>query len=124
MNDKLTGELMYALFPHMARTIEGLRQGWVSYRLQDNAAQVVIDTAEAVIRQLGIRRRHPYAEYFWPGTNGQLPQFAAAYVNTNGVSAVDVRQQLLKSGAGITSDIGLALNPDELMLNACSKKRR
>ena len=36
MRNNLMSELMYALFPHVARTLEGLGQGWVTYEPSGN----------------------------------------------------------------------------------------
>ena len=36
MQNNLASELMYALFPHVARTLEGLGQGWVTYQQSGN----------------------------------------------------------------------------------------
>jgi hypothetical protein len=116
MEDLLTGELMYALFPHMARTLEGLGQGWVSYRPSANPAPQVIIATEAVIRQLGVRRMHQYAERFWAGTEDHLRRFSERYVTHCGIPPIEVQQQLLQSGAGLPSANGLALAPDNLML--------
>ena len=58
-------ELMYALFPHVARTLESLRA-----RVRDISTKLtilqdaVIEATDAVIRLLGTRRTHRYAEYF------------------------------------------------------------
>ena len=52
MEDLLMRELMYALFPHMARTLEGLGQGWVSYHPFQDPSPDTIDVTDAVIRQL------------------------------------------------------------------------
>jgi Distinct helicase family with a unique C-terminal domain including a metal-binding cysteine cluster len=112
----LMGELMYALFPHMARTLEGLAQGWVSYRPYASPTPQVIAATEAVIRQLGVRRMHPYADRFWAGAEDQLRRFSARYIDNCGITPVEVQQQLLESRAGIPSANGLALAPDNLML--------
>jgi Lhr-like helicase len=118
MKDLLTSELMYALFPHMARTLEGLAQGWVSYQPYANPDPKVINTSEAVIRQLGIRRMHPYAERgSWAGTDDRLREFAVRYINIGqGLTTIDIQQQLLRSGAATTSANGLVLQPDGLLL--------
>jgi hypothetical protein len=112
----LTGELMYALFPHMARTLEGLAQGWVSYRPYANPTPQIIAATEAVIRQLGVRRMHQYAERFWAGFEDRLRRFSARYVDNLHIAPADIQQQLLRSGASIASANGLVLAPDNLML--------
>ena len=119
LKELLSGELMYALFPHMARTLEGLGQGWVSYRPHEHPLPAVIARTEAVIRQLGTRRMHRLAERrFSVGTDDELRRFALSYINESGsgVTSTEVKQQLLRSGAGIASANGLMLDPDHLAL--------
>ena len=48
----LMSELMYALFPHVARTLESLGQGWVTYQLYGNPTDQVVQATDAVIRLL------------------------------------------------------------------------
>lgn len=116
MEDLLIGELMYALFPHMARTLEGLGQGWVSFRPQDNPLPQLVATTDAVIRQLGVRRLHQYAEHFWAGSEDRLRPFSARYINNCGITTAEVHQQLLRSGAALSSANGIALAPNGLTL--------
>lgn len=117
MRAMLTGAVMYALFPHMARTFEGLGLGWVSYRPHENPPPRLVDTTEAVIRQLGVRWLHPLdTERYRPGGESSLPGYARAYIEKRGFHPDDVKRQLLKSGAGLTSLNGLVLKPDGLLL--------
>ncbi len=114
----LMSELMYALFPHMARTLEGLGQGWVSYHPYQNPSTEIIDTVDAIIRQLGFRRLHEYAPYpmFVAGNDSNLRGFSGGYVYDRGLTDVVIKQQLLQSRAGIPSDNGLVLSPNHLAL--------
>ncbi|HSH80001.1 MAG TPA: DEAD/DEAH box helicase [Herpetosiphonaceae bacterium] len=116
MDDMLMSEIMYALFPHNARTLEGLGQGWISYQPYGNPLPELIDSVEAVIRQLGTRRAHQYAEYFRAGTEDTLRPFSRQYAAHRGHTTVEVQQQLLQSGAAIPSANCLALAPDNLTL--------
>ena len=110
------GELMYALFPHMARTLEGLGQGWVSYRPFSNPSSDIINATEAVIRQLGVRRMHNYTPWFKAGNDDTLRAISRNYLNNLGIPPATVQQQLLQAGATIGSLYGLTLSPDSLML--------
>lgn len=116
LESRLMGELMYALFPHMARTWEGLGQGWVSYRPWEAPSQSVIDATEAAIRSMGIRRQHTYADWFTPGSEQNLRRMVQRYVEELGLMSVNVERQLTESHAAVTSSSGLVLNPDNLML--------
>ncbi len=114
----LMRELMYALFPHMARTLEGLGQGWVSYYPYENPPSDLIAVTEAAIRQLGVRRIHqyqPYPQYAY-GSDRELRRYVNDYADRCGIADVTVQQQLLLSGAGVPSKDGLVLSPDNLAL--------
>lgn len=114
---KLTEELMYALFPHIARTFEGLGQGSVSYEPQNNPPPRLIEAVDAVIRELGIRKLHNFSSNtFYPGSNDDLRGFASRYVERTNLMSEDVRQQLLQSQVGLSSNNGLVLNPARLYL--------
>jgi len=116
LEDLLTAELMYAIFPHIARTIEGLGQGWVSYQPQGNPTPNLIQATEAVIRQLGTRKLHRYFPYFRLGTDSNLSNFAQRYITKTSLAPADIQQQLIQSQVGIPSGGGLALDPDRLYL--------
>jgi hypothetical protein len=117
MAEQLASEVMYALFPHTSRTLEGLGQGRVSYRPYGNPSPDVVIAVDAAIRLLSTRRAHRYARStFRNGTKDDLRGFIKKYLNVRGISEMDVQQQLLQSGAGIPSASGLALAPDQLTL--------
>lgn len=117
MNNLLISEIMYALFRHMARTLEGLGQGRVSYRPVGNPDAALIDTVEAVIRQLGVRRLHLYnTETVYHGDDSKLRRQSARYIRENGQFSDEVATQLLESGAGCPSANGIVLAPDKLAI--------
>lgn len=116
LSNALLGEIMYALFPHMARTLEGLGQGLVSYRPKGNPSPELRSATEAVIRQMGTRRHHRYAHHFREGNNDALRAFAARYVNNASQIDRQVQAELLDSGAALPADGGLALKPEGLAL--------
>ncbi|MHB8576705.1 MAG: helicase C-terminal domain-containing protein, partial [Dehalococcoidia bacterium] len=119
MRGTLTGAVLYQLFPHMARTLEGLGQGQVTYRPFEDPSPELADTVETVIRQLGVRWLHRYSEWrFFPGTETTLGRYARRYIEARGHNLLDVQQQLVESGAGGPSGGGLMLDPDGLMLLA------
>ena len=117
LEGKLVDEMMYAIFIHVARVLENIGQGWVSYSPVGNASEVLVQVVDAVIRQLGIRQLHRYSKYFRRGDKQNLPGYSERYSDhiTN-VSSDGVRQQLTGSDAAIASSNGLALNPDRLYL--------
>jgi hypothetical protein len=118
MADLLIEEVMYALFPHIARTLEGLGQGWVSYQSSNISSQQVIDATEAVIRWMGVKRLHRYMPYptFILGNNDEFRKPLLKYIQSCGLTEVDIRQELRKAEAVIPSANGLVLNPDNLSI--------
>ena len=116
IDTSLMSELMYALFPHVARTLESLGQGWVTYQPNGNPDARVIQATDAVIRLLGTRRAHRYAEYFRPGNSTELPAFARRYLTNIGVSDRTVEQQLVQSNVGVRGLYRIGLDPEHLYL--------
>ncbi|AFZ04646.1 DEAD/DEAH box helicase [Calothrix sp. PCC 6303] len=115
LEDMLTDELMYALFQHIARTLEGLGKGWVSYQPQGTPSQKLIEASEAIIRQLGIRKLHRYSRYLPPGTD-TLQAYLQRYITRTGLAIKEVEQQLIQSKVAIPSAKGFVLDPDNLYL--------
>jgi len=116
MEQQLTSELMYVLFPHVARTLEGIGQGWVSYLPQGEPQEKIIEATDAVIRELGIRKKHIYFEYWHPGEDAKLPKYAQNYLKKIGIDFELIETQLLSSKAGIPGDNSLGLDPNCLYL--------
>ena len=90
----LMTELMYALFPHVARTLEGLGQGRVTFRPQGDLSRAETEISDAVIRLLGTRRAHRYADMFGPGARDELPAYARYYVQLTEVPVATIQQGL------------------------------
>lgn len=112
----LMSELMYALFPHVARTLEGLGQGRVTFRPHGQLSPVEMQVADAVIRLLGTRRAHCYAETFNPGVADTLPAYARDYVQQTGVPVPTIQQQLRQAQATVSGEYNVGLDPDHLFL--------
>jgi Lhr-like helicase len=119
--DQLMGELMYALFPHVARSFEGLGQGWVTFEPPVGLPLSRKQALDATIRLLGIRRRHMFARYIRPGTEGGLPRYAQVYLNQAGVPDRVAEKSLRESGAGVKSTHGLVLDPRQLYLRRAGR---
>jgi len=128
MNNLLWGELMYALFPHMARTIEGLAEGWVTYQSYNDPPQDTIDVIEAVIREMGIRRHHTQSDWFRYGTDDALRAYVAQFLGVLNVDQTDARLQLQQPNSPSyrvvdSSDNGMVLRPEALFLRPASPDR-
>lgn len=118
---QLTGELMYALFPHVARTFEGMGQGWVTFDHQGNLSDVQRQALDATIRMLGIRRRHLYARYIRAGTDDDLPCYVKEYLNQVGTPPRLANKMLHDAAAVAESSQGLVLKPTGLYLQRANK---
>lgn len=113
----LMAELMYALFPHIARTLEGLGQGRVTYRPPANTSDLLVQLTDAVIRQLGIRRAHRNAEFFNPGTATDIPPYSQRYIaNVGGVQRTAIEQQLDQAQLSVGGLSSVGLDPNNLYL--------
>jgi hypothetical protein len=114
----LMGELFYALFPHRARSFEGLGQGVVTFRPSSNPPDRVVRATNAVIRFLGLRRKQRYADFFRSGDDKSLPAHVEEYLNEHeGVSSNQVEQQLDVSKALVGGQHNAGLDPDQLYLS-------
>ncbi len=116
IDSSLMSELMYALFPHVARTLESLGQGWVTYQPGGNPTDQVVQATDAVIRLLGTRRAHRYAEHFEPGNSTKLHAFAKRYLTKVDVPNISVEQQLVQSRVGVRGSYRVGLDPEHLYL--------
>lgn len=116
IGEALLSEVMYALFPHQARTIEGLGQGLVTYaspRAWDDPIRI---TSNQVIRQLGSKRRHTAAEYYKPGSNNTLPAFVTNFLKVANIDQQLVMNELTTANLVEGGQNSLALKPDHLYI--------
>jgi DEAD/DEAH box helicase domain-containing protein len=118
MDSALMAELMYALFPHVARTLEGLGQGRVSYAFPEGTRALLVQSADALIRLLGIRRSYRFAEYFNEGLSKNIPAYANAFLNTVGISPASLEQHLSQPDVDVAVGglYGVGLDPNKLYL--------
>ncbi|HIK21882.1 MAG TPA: DEAD/DEAH box helicase, partial [Synechococcus sp. M44_DOE_062] len=122
LNDNLADEMMFALFAHAVRNIESFGQGYVTAHVSPDLQDVV----SAVIRQLGIRKRHQYSKYYQQGSEQKLPQYVVRYLEKLEEQGKlgrksQLEQELVKIGT--SSQDGLVLNPDLLYLRLVSLDR-
>lgn len=116
MQGDLMSELMYALFPHFARTLESLGQGWVTYKPSGNPSSAVVEATDVVIRELGRRRKHLHGDFFYEGTSKALPKYVTNYLDEIGVDAVAVEHQLNNTGALVGGTYNAGIDPQKLYL--------
>lgn len=116
MNASLVTELMRALFPHTARTLEGLGQGWLTYNRECANNRYLWIATNAVVRQLGSRRRHTYAYYYFIGDSDSLPKAVTKYLQHIEIDPAEIIKELIDTQAGERGLRWLALKPDELFV--------
>ena len=116
IDSSLMSELMYAIFPHVARTLESLGQGWVTYQQVGNPTNQVVEVTDAVIRLLGTRRAHRYAEYFVQDNSFNFPAAIRDYLESANIPETTVKQQLIQSNVGIGGLYSIGLDPENLYL--------
>jgi hypothetical protein len=114
----LRGELMYALFPHTARTLEGLGQGRVTYLPPSGTRPLLKQAADALIRLLGTSRSYLFAKYFNEGQSTSIPRYAHKYLNNIGILPISLEQHLTSSEVGLVVSglYAMGLDPDKLYL--------
>ena len=110
-------EIMSAiLFPHMARTLENLGYGTLTYRNGRDQDNLIVQVTQAVIRQMGVRRRHVYSEWYCSGAENKLPSEARKYIEKVGLEPETIEAQLQGADA-IAPGIRYAfLKPEQLYL--------
>ena len=116
INASLVTELMRAFFPHTARTLEGLGQGWLTYNRDCSHNNRIWMATNAVVRQLGSRRRHTYADYYFIGESDSLPRSVTKYLECIGIDPAEIIRELIDTQAGESGLRWLALKPDELFV--------
>ena len=116
MQNYLASELMYALFPHVARTLEGLGQGWITYHQSGNPTPLAVQATDAAIRELGRRRRHLGGDYFNEGISKTLPKYVTDYLGEIRVDSATIEHQLNEAGVAAGGEHYVGLDPKELYL--------
>ncbi|MDB9496080.1 DEAD/DEAH box helicase [Spirulina major CS-329] len=130
INDNLFGEIMYGLFPHRARTVEGIGLGLVSTEWLGKPSQNELGALDAIIRELALHHRYLYYEYFrGQGSDTNLPGYIKHYLEkvnqANPLLNLDqerIRNALFGS-CGMPGSGSLALNSDKLYLVAASSEK-
>lgn len=112
----LMGEVMYALFPHMARSLEGLGQGWVTYASTRSDNDRIRRATNLVIRQLGTRRRHRYADHYVPGDSDNLPKPVRDFLSCVQIDTADIVRELQANQVVVPGRSGLSLDPHQLYI--------
>jgi hypothetical protein len=122
----LMAEVMYVLFPHRARTFEGLGLGRVTVDSRREADRRIVGCAEAVIRRLALRRNYIGAQYFeqgqgTPGLPAGPQTWAPLYLNDESdfrkVEEILRTSLVMVSGDAGPNERKPGLNPEFLMLD-------
>lgn len=129
INDDLFGEIMYGLFPHRARTVEGIGLGLVSTEWLGTPSQNEIEALDAIIRELALHHRYLYYEYFrGQGSDIDIPGYIKRYlekINQANLSLNLDKERIsnyLFDSCGMPGSGSLALNSDKLYFVAASSE--
>lgn len=114
MDAALMREMLYTLFQHTSKTFEGMGEGWVTFRHDKGSGDALVGATEAVIRTLGVRRRHTYADAHDDGSEDRFPRNIRDYLKDAGVEENEVKDLLARAGVKATYDKYLVLNPENL----------
>lgn len=121
----LLAELMYALFPHRARTAEGLGQAWVSCNDLDGLNEKLRQAIDTSIRMLGERRIHKLRGYTsagqrWSndGTEEKFPIWVGQYLADVGVPSNTLKQALKDRYAIVGGFYHCRLDPAHLIMRS------
>ena len=122
IDDSLTSQLMFTLFQHTARTLEGLGAGWATFKPPAEADEGEVHAVESLIRQLGVRRRYTGQPYFFgaseiPGNWSNLPRKTRNFLDSAGVAEEQVVDLLRKSKVGVLDNSTLGISPTNLYIN-------
>ena len=122
IDDSLTSQLMFTLFQHTARTLEGLGAGWATFKPPTEADESEVHAVESLIRQLGVRRRYTGQPYFFggseiPGNWSNLPRKTRNFLESTGVAEERVVDILRKSKVGVLDESTLGISPTNLYIN-------
>ena len=127
INSVLMSELMFTLFQHSVRTLESLGAGWVTFRPYNNPSEDVIKATETIIRLLGVRWRHKYADQFRGGYETKFPKYIEKYLENAETPVNLVKQQFAGARIEVGGDNYLGLDPDNLYvekkLKECAGER-
>ena len=112
----LTEELMYVLFSHRVRTLEGLGLGRITGPGLQELRPSLQTAIDAVIRLLGVGRRYMPSEYVRLGTDVRLRKAERDYLSGRGESLREVTDTLTSRNLAEPSHHGLALRSEALAL--------
>ena len=115
INNDLFGEIMYGLFPHRARTVEGIGLGLVSAEWLGKPSKIEIEALYAIIRELGLHRKYLYYDYLREGSETKFPAYIVNYLDKLNLNHEQIRHYLISS-CGIAGNSSLALNSEKLYL--------
>ena len=127
IDESLTSELMFTLFQHTTRTLEGLGAGYATFRPNVEVDNSVVHAVESIIRHLGVRRRYPGQAHFFgadpiPQQGPNLPRKVRRFLDRAGVSEEHVVDILRKSGIGVLDGNTLGISPQNLYITKATAR--
>ena len=127
IDSSLSSELMFTLFQHTTRTLEGLGAGWATFRPNVGVDDSVVHAIETIIRHLGVRRRYPGQAHFFgadtiPQSGIELPRKIRNFLDSASVSEDEVLDVLRTSKIGVVDGNILGVSPENLYITRATTK--
>ena len=127
IDSSLISELMFTLFQHTTRTLEGLGAGWATFRPNVGVDDSVVHAIESIIRHLGVRRRYPGQAHFFgadtiPQSGIELPRRVRNFLECASVSEDEVLDVLRTSKIGVVDGNTLGVSPENLYITRATTK--
>ena len=127
IDDSLTSEIMFTLFQHSTRTLEGLGAAWATFRPTEAVEDGVENAVDSIIRQMGVRRRYPGQPHFFgadsiPQSGAPLSRAVRTFLESAVVSELQVMNTLRTSNVGVLDGDTLGISPASLYIRRGTRK--
>ena len=128
MQSLLLEQIMVALFPHIARSFEGMAQGIVGFRPTQNMDALMVNRLDALIRLMGQHNLHWHYRtltghaLYQVSSEKAIGKAINRTIQKNFVANLvpppqsELADTLIQSGAGRMSDRYVVLDPENLLL--------
>ena len=119
MKNALMRELMLCLFPHATRTFESLGLGFVTYRYKNNTSETILQSCQAIIRNLCEKKNFRY----WPtfeldpmGQSRPIQKRIRMYLGDIGIEPREIEDELRQAGIWLNGANNPGVDSDNLWL--------
>lgn len=119
MKNSLMRELMLCLFPHATRTFESLGLGFVTYHYKGDGSSNIVQSCQAIIRNLCEKKNFRY----WPtfeldprGQNRPIQKRIRLYLSNVGIEPREIEDELRQAGVWLNGANNPGVDSDNLWL--------